>query len=86
MFISQSLNLSFKKTPLTLFWPTLLQLQILTLSTLPSFRFLQQIRAIDKLMLRRRDMLKMVMKPIVDVDGNSLRDSDDNDDDEAITE
>ncbi len=49
------------------------------------FRFLQQVRAIDKLMLRRRDMLKMLMKPIVDVEGNSLRDSDDNDDDEART-
>jgi hypothetical protein len=28
-------------------------------------------------------MLRMVMKPIVDVEGNSLRDSDDNDEDEA---
>ena len=34
-------------------------------------------------MLRRRDMLKMLMKPISDVDGNALRDSDDNDGDEV---
>ena len=34
-------------------------------------------------MLRRRDMLKMLMRPINDVEGNALRDSDDNDDDEV---
>ena len=46
---------------------------------------MQQVRAIDSLSLRRRDMLKMLMRPINDVEGNALRDSDDNDDDEVTT-
>ena len=55
----------------------------LTKSSNLNFRLLQQVRAIDKLSLRRRDMLKMLMRPINDVEGNALRDSDDNDDDEV---
>ena len=60
-----------------------LQKKCETNDCLSTDRLLQQVRAIDKLMLRRRDMLKMLMKPISDVDGNALRDSDDNDGDEV---
>lgn len=54
-------------------------------STICSIRLLQQVKAIDRLMLRRRDMIRMLMNPITDDQGQGLRDSDDNDDDEVTT-
>lgn len=55
---------------------------LVSASLLTVTKLLQQVKAIDRLMLRRRDMVRMLMNPINDVEGNPLRDSDDNDDDE----
>jgi hypothetical protein len=41
-----------------------------------------QVKAIDKLQLRKRDMIKLIMSSVAAEDGTDMKEEDDSDDDE----
>ena len=45
-------------------------------------RLVAQVKAIDKLQLRKRDMIKLIMSSVAAEDGTDMKEEDDSDDDE----